>query len=246
MKLPVIVSIALALINTYASTHNMHTEKMKTETPTKVTIEFYHDVLCAWCFALSPRVRQLAENHPEIEIIHRSFALSPNKERITQVFGSKEEGKRQIIQHWKAANANDDQHRINAELMVQKTFDYPYSMPALMACKAAEFQGGEQAHWDYFDAVQKAHLSECRNINDPAVLIDVAQSLHLDIDRFKRDFESKRAQEAVEVDMESVHKYGVNSVPTLIINQSYKVSGAVSYNDLEDILTKVLNETINN
>jgi len=242
MKLSIILSIPLLLMFTECSSQETGERKMKTEisdTTKTVTIEFYHDVLCAWCYALSPRVRKLAEEHPEVKVLHRSFALSPNKERISQVFGSKEEGKRQIIQHWKAANANDDNHRINAELMEQKEFDYPYSMPALMACKAAEFQGGEKAHWDYFDAVQKAHLTDCLNINDPDVLIEVAKSLNLNIERFKQDFESKQAKEAVEVDMESIQRNGVNSVPTLVFNNKHKVSGAVSYNNLVEILEKV-------
>ncbi|TLX71071.1 DsbA family protein [Labilibacter sediminis] len=205
-------------------------------------VEFYHDVLCAWCYALSPRVRKLAANHPEVKVIHRSFALSPNKERISEVFGSKQEGKRQIMQHWKAANENDDDHRINTDLMEQKEFDYPYSMPALMACKAAAFQGGEKAHWDYFDAVQKAHLTDCLNINDPKVLITIAKSINLNIERFKADFESKRAKEAVESDMKDIHINGINSVPTIVVNGKYKISGAVSYHKLEETLQKVLFE----
>lgn len=215
----------------------MKTEQSDTEK--MVSIEFYHDVLCAWCYALSPRVRKLAEKHPDVRVMHRSFALSPNKERIAQVFGSKEEGKRQIIEHWKAANKNDDNHRINAGLMEQKEFDYPYSMPALMACKAAEFQGGEKAHWDYFDAVQKAHLTDCFNINDRDVLIEVAESLNLDIEKFKEDFESKQTKESVEVDMKSIQRNGINSVPALVINNRYKISGAVSYNNLEEVLDKI-------
>jgi len=45
--------------------------------------------------------------------------------------------------HWRAANENDDEHRIHAELMAKKDFDYPYSTPGLLACKAAELQGGK-------------------------------------------------------------------------------------------------------
>jgi putative protein-disulfide isomerase len=42
----------------------------------KIQIEFFHDVLCAWCFAISPRVHRLAQENPDVEIIHRSFALA--------------------------------------------------------------------------------------------------------------------------------------------------------------------------
>lgn len=36
-------------------------------------------------------------------------------------------------------------------------------MPGLLACKAVEKQAGQPKYWDYFDAVQYAHMSENRN-----------------------------------------------------------------------------------
>jgi putative protein-disulfide isomerase len=206
-----------------------------------ITIEFYHDVLCAWCYALSPRVRKLAEQFAEVEVSQRGFALSPNKERISEVFGSKEEGKRQIIEHWRAANANDDNHRIKADLMEGKTFDYPHSMPALMACKAAELQGGQKAHWDYFDAVQKAHLTDCLNIDSPEVLIKVAASLNLNMEKFREDFRSTITKEAVELDLRQAQNMGIYSVPTIVINGKYKINGAVSYDNLKRAVQKIKN-----
>ena len=83
----------------------------------KITIEFFHDVLCAWCYALTPRIEKLTENHNgKIEVIHRSFALAKKPENIF-VQGRWE---KQILEHWRATNANDDEHRINAELMAQR------------------------------------------------------------------------------------------------------------------------------
>jgi len=110
------------------------------------------------------------------------------------MFGSKEQGKQEILNHWRAANQNDDEHRINADVMETRTFDYPFSMPGLMACKAAEMQGGPDKHWDYFDRIQKAHLTECRNIVDPEVLIECARDIGLDVDRFREDYQSERAK----------------------------------------------------
>jgi len=137
-------------------------------------IEFFHDVLCAWCYALSPRLRRLTEEFLDIQVIHRSFPLAPQPEDIVHMFGSKEKGKKDILTHWEAANMNDDEHRINADLMKQRDFDYPYSTPGLLACKAAELQGGQEMHWAYFDKAQEAHLTLCRNVADFDALVDIA------------------------------------------------------------------------
>ncbi|ADG06428.1 DsbA family oxidoreductase [Kyrpidia tusciae] len=195
-------------------------------------IEFFHDVLCAWCYVISPRVRQLAEEFPDVEIVHRSFALAPGPEDIGRMFGSKERAKREILNHWKAANANDDERRIRAELMETRDFDYPHSLPGLMACKAAEFQGGQRAHWDYFDRVQKAHLTECRNIADGEVLLDCAGEVGLDVERFEQDFQSDRARQAVEDDVRRARELGIRAVPSLVGTGSLLV-GAQRYDSLK-------------
>jgi len=195
-------------------------------------IEFFHDVLCAWCYALSPRLRRLTEEFPEIKVIHRSFPLAPEPNDIVQMFGSKEKGKRDILQHWKAANMNDDEHRINAELMEQRDFDYPYSTPALLACKAAELQGGQAMHWDYFDKVQEAHLTLCRNIADFDVLTDIARELSLDVEKFRADLRGEQVKYLVRLDIDRALERGVEATPTLVANDGM-LTGAVPYDSLK-------------
>lgn len=198
-----------------------------------MTIEFFHDVLCAWCYAFSPRVRKLVEEFPEIQVIHRAFPLAPEPISIAEMFGSKERGKEEILKHWEAANINDDQHRINTQLMMTKDFDYPYSTPGLLACKAAEKQGGQAMHWDYFDRLQKAHLSECRNIADKEVLLDVARELGLNMEQFEKDMESKETMQALQEDIERAMELGVSATPTLVAN-GHSLAGAVSYQRLRN------------
>jgi len=201
-------------------------------------IEFFHDVLCAWCYALSPRLRRLTEEFPEIKVIHRSFPLAPEPSDIVQMFGSKEKGKRDILQHWKAANMNDDEHRINAELMEQRDFDYPYSTPALLACKAAELQGGQEMHWDYFDKAQEAHLTLCRNIADFDVLTDIARELGLDVEKFSADLRGEQVKYLLRLDIDRALELGVEATPTLVANDGM-LTGAVPYDSLKRWYLKV-------
>lgn len=195
-------------------------------------IEFFHDVLCAWCYALSPRLRRLTQEFPDIQVIHRSFPLAPEPNDIVQMFGSKEKGKRDILKHWKAANMNDDEHRINAELMEQRDFDYPYSTPALLACKAAEMQGGQEMHWDYFDKAQEAHLTLCRNVADFDVLTDIAIELGLDVDRFRADLRGEQVKYLLRLDIDRALELGVEATPTLVANDGM-LTGAVPYDSLK-------------
>jgi len=209
-----------------------------------LTIDFYHDVICAWCYIISPRLRRLAEENPNIRVNHRSFALSPDTETIVHMFGSKREGKEQIMAHWRAASSrlSEGQPKINADLMEIQTFDYPHSMPGLLACKAAEKQGGSAMHWDFFDAIQYAHLVECKNIDSHETLINIAKKLKLDIDQFKTDMESPKIREWVDRDVKKAYELGVNSVPTIVINGKHKISGAGTYEELKQKIDSILAE----
>jgi len=208
----------------------------------KLQIEFFHDVLCAWCFAISPRVRKLADENPDVEIIHRCFALAPNPDAIVQIFGSKENGKKEILTHWRMANENDDEHRINADLMEQRDFDYPYSIPGLLACKARELQGGQIAHWNMFDRIQKAHLVECLNIADFNVLKMCAEEVGLDVERWENDYNSETVFQALAYDLELARHYGINGVPTLVVNGRYGIVGAHKYETLSAFLDRIRSE----
>ena len=95
---------------------------------------------------MSPRVRRLVREEPDIQVEHRCFALAPTPDGIAALFGSAERGKQEILSHWRAADRNDDEHRIDAELMASRPFPYPWSLPGLQACKAAEIQAGQEGH----------------------------------------------------------------------------------------------------
>jgi len=56
-------------------------------------IEFFHDVLCAWCYALSPRLRRLTEEFPDIKVIHRGFPLAQSQTILSKCLAAKKKAK---------------------------------------------------------------------------------------------------------------------------------------------------------
>jgi len=122
--------------------------------------------------------------------------------------------------------------------MRRKDFEYPTYLPGLLGCKAAQKQAGEKGHWDYFDAVQRAHLSENSNIADSEVLISLAVELGLDVERFKQDWQDPALQKGIEEDQQLAQKLGIQAVPTLLIDQRWIISGAQSLDVLRNELLK--------
>lgn len=204
-----------------------------------IRIEFFHDVICSFCFPMSARMRRIAKKYNNIEIIHRSFALGWEAEDFIHSFGSREAVKSEVLGHWVHANQNDDEHRFNIEGMRQTDFNFPISKPGLIAAKAAGLIGGENVYWDLFDRIQNKLFVENKNIEDIAVLEEAVKETSISFSDWKAQFEKDETKKAVLADLGLVQAYGVNSAPTLVINQKYAIPGAQSQEEIEKVLAKI-------
>ena len=93
--------------------------------------------------------------------------------------------------------------------------------------------GGEALH----DALYKAYFVDARNIGDPEVLVDIAQSVGLPADEARAVLAERRFKDAVDADWAKSHRYGVTGVPTFVAGR-YGVVGAQPYEVLEQLLDK--------
>ncbi len=179
--------------------------------------------------------------HPgEVQVDHRAFALGPSPDAIGRIFGDQERGKREILGHWAQAASQPDGEAINPALMARRPFPYPWSIPGLRACKAAEHLGGHEAHWDLFDRVQRAHLVECLNIADPEVLVACAVEVGLEEDAFRQAFDSPEVTEAVRADLGEADARGIHAVPTMVFEDRWLLQGAVP----EEVLRRVVEDLL--
>lgn len=49
-------------------------------------VDFFHDVVCGWCFVLAPRLQQVSAELG-IQVRHRSFVLQDSRAQMVEVFG---------------------------------------------------------------------------------------------------------------------------------------------------------------
>jgi predicted DsbA family dithiol-disulfide isomerase len=192
-----------------------------------LTLEFFHDGLSAWCYKLSERLHAFVAAHPEVQVVHRSFPLASSPDFLGgRLFANKTEAKQEVIMvHWADARDFEPDPRINCELMMSRDFDYPYSMPNQLGGKAAEMQGGQAAHWAFFDRVQRAHLTECRNIADWEVLASCADEIGLDVSRWRTDASGEHAHTLVSEDMARAGRYGILRIPALVADGRHLLQG---------------------
>ena len=186
----------------------------------RLTLDFFHDVVCGWCFNISPRLHTLAAEF-NLDIRHRTVVLQASPAEMIARFGSMSTAKTEILGHWEACKAaSDTPDAFNIEGMRAASFDYPFGLPGALACKAAETQAGQDAHWRMFDAIQKAHLTEARNIVDNEVLAAIAADIGLDVPRFVQAMSADMTVSLVEADRTTARRLQVRSVPTIIVRET--------------------------
>lgn len=182
-----------------------------------LTIDFFHDVVCCWCFNISSRMRNLAAEF-DLDIRHRTFVLQANRAEMPARWGAPEQARDIILGHWsKCRDVSDRPELIDIEAMQAAPFDYPHGMMAALGCKAAERLGVQAAHWEMFDRLQLAHLGEARNIADPDTVLQVARDLGFEAAAFADAFDDPAILRAVEADRQRARTLQVRSIPTLIV-----------------------------
>lgn len=185
-----------------------------------LAIDFYHDVVCCWCFNISSRMRTLAREF-DLDIRHRTFVLQDSREAMAARWGTPEQARETILGHWSVCRqASDRPGMIDIAAMRNAGFDYPHGLTAALACKAAEHLGGHPAHWDMFDRIQIEHLARARNVADPAVLVDAARDVGLDPGAFARKMSDPAVARDVEADRRRARDLAVRTIPALIVRET--------------------------
>ena len=93
--------------------------------------------------------------------------------------------------------------------------------------------GGEALH----DALYRAYFVDARNIGDPEILVEIAQSVGLPAEEARAVLTERRFKDAVDGDWAKSHRYGVTGVPTFVAGR-YGVVGAQPYEVVEQLLDK--------
>ena len=93
--------------------------------------------------------------------------------------------------------------------------------------------GGEAFH----DAMFRAYFVEGRDISQPAVLLEIAQSVGLPVDAAREVLEKRTFKAAVDADWKLSRQYGVTGVPTFVVGR-HGVVGAQPYEALEQLVNK--------
>lgn len=211
---------------------------------TPLKIDFVSDVSCPWCvIGLRALIQALDGLGDEVkaEIHFQPFELNPNmpaegqdiNEHIFEKYGSTPEQSRQSREVIRQRGAELGFTFSQGDRRIYNTFD------AHRLLHWAELEGKQQA---LKEALFAAYFTDHANPSDHNVLAAVAEQVGLDRQRAEAILASgEYAAEVRELEQLWVSR-GVSSVPTIVFNDRYAVSGGQPVEAFADAIRQIITE----
>ncbi|MBI2024821.1 MAG: DsbA family protein [Candidatus Harrisonbacteria bacterium] len=111
------------------------------------------------------------------------------------------------------------------------------------AARAAEASGKQGKFWEMHDLIFENQTNWSNQKNAEVAFISYAQSLQLDIERFKTDLNSQEVKESVANDYQSGIRSKVNGTPTFFLN-GQKIQNPRSYDEFKNIIEQAINANL--
>ncbi|MEO9274385.1 DsbA family oxidoreductase [Marinomonas sp. 5E14-1] len=191
-------------------------------------IQFVSDIMCPWCVVgLGNLNKAIAELEDKIEanITFQPFELNPTMPAQGQGF------QEHIIEKYGITKEQSDQNRaMMQERGKELDFDFNFTEESRMR---NSFDAHRLLHWAELEGKQtelkmalfKAHFTHNQDVSDYSVLANLAASVNLDPAAAKGILENNHYAEEVRRQEKFWQENGINSVPTVIINNKYAITG---------------------
>ena len=188
----------------------------RTHKPLQILV--YQDVLCAWCFVADKRLEVLREELGSAV----SWHARPYPLRTQDCVPSPWETKR-WLRDIARARREPEGTRLSPELW--SSSDPPRSsIPPLAALEAARLQGHEQRDRLAY-ALRRAALEQGINVSRSDVVLELASSVGLNMNRFAAAFQAIQARRLIVDEHRLAVGRGVKGVPALVLAGRWLLTG---------------------
>ncbi|APE43336.1 polyketide biosynthesis protein [Sulfitobacter alexandrii] len=195
--------------------------------PEPIKLDIMSDPICPWCYIGKAQLDRALLDHPDHPFVieWHPFQLNPDmpaggmdrRTYLERKFGGKEAAASAyapVAEHARSAGLT-----INFEEM-QRT---PNTLDAHRLIHWAGIEGRQTAA---VSALFKAYFVEGRDIGDPEVLADVADSIEMDAAVVARLLQTDEDRQAILDRDAHSRKMGITAVPTFIVGNRHAVPGA--------------------
>lgn len=210
---------------------------------TPLQIDFISDIACPWCaIGLSSLLRALDNLGDAVDarIAVHPFELSPDMpaggaslvEYLGKKYGRTPE---QIAETQEAIRERGASvgFTFGPRTHVYNTFD---------AHRLLHWAGLEGKQLALKLALLRAYHGDCQDVSEREVLVQAAQSAGLNADEARKVLENGTYAYEVRAEEAQVQAMGIQSVPAIVFNQQYLISGGQPVETFENAIRQILSE----
>lgn len=195
---------------------------------------YVHDPMCSWCWGFAETWQAISEKiNDDLPIVRLLGGLAPDSDESMP-----EEMQQMLQQTWRHIEQVIPGKKFNFEFW-SKCTPRRSTYPACRAVIAAREQG-EQYDELMTSRIQKAYYQQARNPSDDTTLIDLAEDIGLDRERFAIELQAEATNIRLLREISTARAMGVNGFPSVLLqidNQIRRIS--TDYNDARAMLAEI-------
>jgi predicted DsbA family dithiol-disulfide isomerase len=213
--------------------------------PKPIRIDFVSDVSCPWCVIGLQGLEEALSRTGDVvqaDIHFQPFELNPNMPAEGQ----------NIVEHiGEKYGSTPEQSAANREMIRARAASVGFTMAMTDQSRIYNtFDAHRLLHWAEMEGRQaplkhalfEAYFTDGQSPGDPAVLIAAAEKAGLDGAAAAEVLSSGRYAEEVRAAERQWQAAGINSVPAIVINQRYLISGGQPPETFEEALRAIAKE----
>ena len=170
------------------------------------------DPMCSWCWGFAPIIKSIRLNYSEqLKIEPVMGGLRSGKLAMAS------EQRAEILNHWKAVNE-----------MTGQPFSFEGAMPEGFiydtepSCRGVVAMAliNPSLVFSLLESIQFSFYVEQKDVTNPRVLAELAGKIGVDMDLYLQVFESDDAKKKVSIHFNKIRQWGVNSFPTIVVQNA--------------------------
>ncbi len=197
----------------------------------KSNLYYIYDPMCSWCYAFAKTLEEVKKNldsNVNIIYIAGGLAKTSNEEMSTEL-------KINIQNTWK---------RIEKDLGVK--FNHNFwsrniaKRSTYLSCQAVIAARVQNKEEEMLEAIQEAYYTKALNPSEENILINIAKSISLDINKFKKDLNSQKTLLLFQNDLKQKNRLKINSFPSLVLQykkEAYPIN--ITFNEANKIVKQI-------
>ncbi|SRR5690554_290838 len=199
----------------------------------KNTLFYVHDPMCSWCWAFVPVWQQVQDALGELplKVEYLLGGLAPDSDAPMPA-----DMQHMLQTTWQRIQ----QHVPGTEFNFAFWTDCQPRRSTWPACRAVLAAGNQQQEQEMIQAIQQAYYLRALNPSDDSTLIQLAQELGLDTERFAADLDSTSTGQLLEQQMQQARRMPINGFPSLVLQTTdgYQLI-PLDYNSADNILSAI-------